>query len=205
MPNNVEYSDEYILSGHVTFSASNSTVYTTNTLESRSPTYDSWSNYGSGSIDRHDCTRLDSVVIYSNYEYLDPSPERSTINLYEAYDGHNPGSVFVPGVYGCKPFEVYIEYVKQPNQAPRRGPVIGIGDGTTGIKSIPMKYADNDVSSRDGKLYIYSKVEKDMPLYNVMGQKVKTVHLVEGENVVDGLPAGTYIVKGKKFLINYKR
>ena len=205
MPNNVEYSDEYILSGNVTFSASNTTVYTTNTLESWSPTYDSWSNYEWGSIDRHDCTRLDSVVIYSNYEYLDSSPERSTINLYEAYDGHNPGSVFVPGVYGCKPFEVYIEYVKQPNQAPRRGPVIGIGDGTTGIKSIPMKYADNDVSSRDGKLYIYSKVEKDMPLYNVMGQKVKTVHLVEGENVVDGLPAGTYIVKGKKFLINYKR
>ena len=44
-----------------------------------------------------------------------------------------------------------------------------------------------------------------MPLYNVMGQKVNTVHLVEGENVVDGLPAGTYIVKGKIFLMNYKR
>ena len=44
-----------------------------------------------------------------------------------------------------------------------------------------------------------------MPLYNVMGQKVNAEHLVEGENVVDGLPAGTYIVKGKKFLINYKR
>ena len=204
MPNNVEYSDDYILSGNVTFSATNQGVKATNSFIYYAQN-DVYSMGILGSIDRNDCTISDSVVIYSNYEYLDPSPERSTINLYEEYDGHNPGSVFVPGVYGCKPFEVYIEYVKQPNQAPRRGPVIGIGDGTTGIKSIPMKYADNDVSSRDGKLYIYSKVEKDMPLYNVMGQKVKTVHLVEGENVVDGLPAGTYIVKGKKFLINYKR
>lgn len=53
--------------------------------------------------------------------------------------------------------------------------------------------------------YIYSKVERDMTLYNVLGQKVRTVHLQVGENVIDGLPVGTYIVKGKKFMINYRR
>lgn len=206
MPNNAEYSDDYVLGGNVTFSGKNVTVYATNTVYCSDPNYkNSASYYSPGLIDRYDCTELDSVRIYSNYEYLDPSPERSTINLYEEYDGHNPGSVFVPGVYGCKPFEAYIEYVKPANGAPRRGPVIGIGDGSTGIKSIPMKYADSDVSSRDGKLYIYSKVEKDMPLYNIMGQLVKNVHLQVGENVIDALPAGTYLVKGKKFMINYKK
>ena len=205
MPNNEVYSDEFILSGKVTFSARNQIIPATNSWVSNGIN-DYWANgWRTGQIDRYDYTDLGDVRLYSNYEYLEPSDERSTINLYEAYDGHNPGSVFVPGVYGCKPFEAYIEYVQQPNQAPRRGPVIGIGDGTTGIKSTPMKYADNDVYSRDGKLYIYSKVEKDMPLYNVMGQLVKNVHLQVGENVIDALPAGTYLVKGKKFMINYKR
>lgn len=37
------------------------------------------------------------------------------------------------------------------------------------------------------------------------GQLVKNVHLVAGENVIDSLPAGTYIIKGKKFMINYRR
>lgn len=183
MPNNVEYSNEYILSGNVTFSATNTYVSRTNV----------------------EYTNFIDARAYSNYEYLEPSETRSTLNVYEAYDGHNPGSIFVPGVFGCKPFEAYIEYVQNDNNAPRRGPVIGIGDGTTGIYSVPVKYADDNVYSKDGKLYIYSEKECDMALYNLMGQKVRTVHLQVGENVIEGLPAGTYIVKGKKFMINYRR
>ena len=137
---------------------------------------------------------------------VEPSEERSTINVGEAYGEYNPGSVFVPGVFGCKPFEAYIEYVqKEADGAPRRGPVVAIGKNTTGIKSIPARYADDEVYSDGGKLYIYSEVEKDMPLYNVTGQLVKVVHLHVGENVVEGLHSGTYIVKGKKFMINYRR
>lgn len=205
MPNNVEYSDECILGGNVTFSASDAWVESTNVFR-REGGSDWYANFGYGNVERYDYVDYDSIRIYSNYEYLEPSEERSTINVGEAYGEYNPGSVFVPGVFGCKPFEAYIEYEqKEADGAPRRGPVVAIGENTTGIKSIPARYADDEVYSDGGKLYIYSDVEKDMPLYNVTGQLVKVVRLHVGENVVEGLHSGTYIVKGKKFMINYRR
>lgn len=180
LPNNDEYADEFILGGKMTFSVSNTTVYATTLTAIESNGYRFVSNFTNKPADE----------------------SRSVLNSYEEYNGYKMGSVFVPGLRGAKAFEPYFEYVNADgNYAKRRGPEIGVNDGTTGIQTIPMRLTDKDVYSENGILYINSSSERDANLYNIGGQLVRKLHLTQGVNEVNGISKGVYVINKIKIII----
>ncbi|MEG1585385.1 MAG: leucine-rich repeat protein [Bacteroidales bacterium] len=67
----------------------------------------------------------------------------------------------------------------------------------TGLEALPVKPA---ISVREGKLFINAEKAQRLDIFNLQGQKVRTVSVSVGETVVVLAP-GTYIVDGNKVVI----
>lgn len=69
--------------------------------------------------------------------------------------------------------------------------------------AITQNTADNhlEICLRDNKVVIFAETEQNISIYAVGGQIVRTLKLQQGENVVDELPAGIYLIGKKKIVI----
>ena len=97
-------------------------------------------------------------------------------------------------------FEAYAS--AKPNMAPSKR--LYIAGTPTGIDEFMRK--DNNANKfnifvRSGEIVIESEVETSLNIYNISGSLVKSVEILEGENVIQGLSKGVYIVNGKKIIL----
>ena len=101
-------------------------------------------------------------------------------DLYSETGDHKPGSVFISNLRAVSPFEAVIT----TNGAASR--VIALDfDETTGIESLSAVHHGN------------------YRVYNLSGQLlIQTESVVEKDLLIKQLPAGVYIVNGKKIIIN---
>ena len=177
MPNNPEYSDEYILSGTVTFTGKD--VYVGD---------DTWGDSN------------DKYKFMTNYVYLDADTTRSVLNSYEEYDGHRPGSIFIPGLRGVKPFEPYLTAWTQNNSI-QRGPVYALDFNTTGIFMPHKQESSLRIYADNGVLYVNSDKRRTLKMHTLTGLLMKTLDVKAGANEYPGIAKGVYIIDGQKVII----
>lgn len=177
MPNNPEYSDEYILSGTVTFTGKD--VYVGD---------DTWGDSN------------DKYKFMTNYVYLDADTTRSVLNSYEEYDGHRPGSIFIPGLRGVKPFEPYLTAWTQNNSI-QRGPVYALDFNTTDIIMPHKQESSLRIYADNGVLYVNSDKRRTLKMHTLTGLLMKTLDVKAGANEYPGIAKGVYIIDGQKVII----
>ena len=97
-------------------------------------------------------------------------------DLYSETGNYNPGSVFISNLRDVSPFEA----VMTTNSAASHVIALEFGE-TTGIESLPAVHYRN------------------YRVYNLNGQLlIQTESVVEKDQLLKQLPAGVYIVNGKK-------
>lgn len=155
MPNNDYYSDEYILSGRVTFASRNVQI----------PATDPQPDY------------MGNIGFVPTFEWLDKDDDRYVMNLYEPYENKAEGSIFLPGYRVAKPFEAYTT----STVAARYIAIDEMGGAlVTGIMELPS-------------------VERDV----VSAYTLTGLFVAKGtrQDLMKRLPAGVYIVGGKKVVV----
>ncbi len=166
-PNNEMYHPDYILGGDITFSATNATVYESDTkvLGYESYSYDNrWF--------------LPTFVGVEIYEYFYNTNWGTT--AAEA-GGETPGSVFLRNYRPTNPFEGFI----YSTSAARMFPVFpNVDEETTGIL---------ELNTRDSQ-------QTGTTVYDLKGQLVVRTQDGDVEQALKQLPAGMYIVNGKKMM-----
>lgn len=182
MPNNEDYSDEYILGGNgdITYMAENAVVPVTSSV------YD-------------DPATMGDYIFRPNYMHLAQSDTVMVINKTD-YGSNRPGSVFVPNLRKAYPFESYV--TKTSSSSANASP-LRIDAGLVGIMETlyGMDDVNKSVYSEDGALFIYSKTAGRVKIYKVNGVLYKTVDVQAGWTKITDLSKDVYIVKGRKVII----
>ena len=167
-PNNEMYHPDYILGGDITFSATNATVYESDTkvLGYESYSYDNrWF--------------LPTFVGIEIYEYFYNTNWGTTA---AETGGETPGSVFLRNYRPTNPFEGFI----YSTSAARMFPVFpNVDEETTGIL---------ELNTRDSQ-------QTGTTVYDLKGRLVVRTQDGDAEQALKQLPAGVYIVNGKKMMI----
>ena len=154
MPNNDFYSDEYILSGRVTFSARNTLVPVTEPM----PDY------------------MGDIAFVPTFEWLEKRDDIYALNVGESYENREVGSIFLPNYRTVSPFEAYTTMTA----GARRFIAIDDigGELVSGIKELPsVESGILSVYSLSGIL-IYKGLKEDLlkrlpsGLYIINGKKV---------------------------------
>ena len=79
-----------------------------------------------------------------------------------------------------------------------------IGRAPTGKDEILKKDYNSkkfNIFVRYNEIVIESEIESIVNIYNISGKLVKTVKVEEGENVVNNIDKGVYIIEGKKIML----
>ena len=176
MPNSQAYSDEYILGGKVTFSASDVNIEAS----------------GSSS------TRNNSREFATSFEQVPAQDGIYALNVGTEYQGYRPGSIFAENFMVVKPFEAYLTTAEAAQAFSLK-----FGGGTTGIENIPVKEINGVKAWANGStLYIQSDKARKVQVFSTMGILMKTIETEAGETAtVTDLPAGIYIVNNKKVAV----
>mgnify|MGYP002672919587 CR=1 FL=1 len=176
MPNSMSYSDEYILKGNVTFSATNAAI-----------------NATAGNSIKNDYREF-----ITTFEQIAKGDGIYALNVGEEYQGYRPGSIFADNYRDVKPFEAYLT-TAQAAQAFS----LQFGGGVTGIDNLPVKNVEGVKAWTNGStLFIQSDKARKVMVFSTTGMLMKTVAVEAGETVsVSDLPSGIYIVNNKKVAI----
>ena len=176
MPNSQAYSDEYILGGKVTFTASNVRVAATTAASSKNS-------------NREFATSFEQVPAQDGIYAL---------NVGTEYQGYRPGSIFAENFMVVKPFEAYLTTAEAAQAFSLK-----FGGGTTGIENIPVKEINGVKAWANGStLYIQSDKARKVQVFSTMGILMKTIETEAGETAtVTDLPAGIYSVNNKKLAV----
>lgn len=176
MPNSQAYSDEYILSGKVTFAATNATVFATTAASSKN----------------------ESREFVACYKQTEKAEGIYALNVGEEYQGYRPGSIFAENFKQVKPFEAYLTTAQAAQTFSRQ-----FGSSTTGIGMIPLKPVYGlKAWSHGSTLYLQSDKARSVMVFSTMGMLMKKVDVEAGETTaVTDLPSGIYIVNNKKVAI----
>ncbi len=176
MPNSQAYSDEYILSGKVTFAATNAMVSATTAASSKN----------------------ESREFVACYNQTEKAEGIYALNVGEEYLGYRPGSIFAENFKQVKPFEAYLTTAQAAQTFSRQ-----FGSSTTGIGMIPLKPVYGlKAWSHGSTLYLQSDKARSVMVFNTMGMLMKKVDVeAGGTTAVTDLPSGIYIVNNKKMAI----
>jgi alpha-tubulin suppressor-like RCC1 family protein len=128
------------------------------------------------------------ALFWANYSLRSLSENEYAINVNNdltTYTGsEKPGSIFIRNFRKIKPFECYLS--KNSSNTRSIDIVFADGEGTTGII---------DISQKDGR------EDKQVRVYNLSGQLVDVINGDKSSNSTKELPAGVYIVNGKKVIV----
>ena len=197
-PNNSNYSPQYILNGKVTFEASNVTVESTTGSLNSSMLSSSFSG-GNG-------WEPSSYWIIPNFTYQS-GPDYYALNVTNDYfnntdDKDKPGSVFIKSSRSIAPFEAYCEYYSKTIIGPIIDPIIDPMFDPIEIESrrIYITFAENDLAGiRD--LTIENDNKLSFNIYDIKGKLIRVTNDTPCVEVTNGLPAGIYIINGKKVIV----
>ena len=160
MPNNSIYDSEYILSGDVTFSATNAKVYQTSSLVS---------------------SESNGKKFVPSYEVVNASPSVYPLNVTNnlvTYTGiYDEGSKFIGNLRKVYPFEAYMTTSDSSNRVLK----IEFEDETTGIMDVSLTKSSNSVVT------VYSlngQQVKTGEYQDVMKHLSKGIYIVNGRKVV---------------------
>lgn len=125
---------------------------------------------------------------YPSYSYqtLSTYYALNVTNDITTYTGsEKPGSIFIRNFRDIKPFECYFwKY-------------------SSNTRSIDIVFADGETTGIEYLIGISdSSHDMDVKIYNLSGQLVKVSKSQSVEETIHGLPAGLYIVNGKKIVVN---
>ena len=172
MPNNAEYKDEYRVSGTITFSSTDVTVKSSESLQN--------GTYG-------DRTFVPSFI---NQDANSGFYVLNAVNNYSANSsGYAEGSRFVRNLRAIHPFEAYIA---SANNAKESFPIFE--DETTWIRSL------SHIPSPEGKGGIYDLSGRQIQGNKVTEYQSDQFPALQG-GARDRLQKGVYIVNGKKIVI----
>ena len=131
-------------------------------------------------------TNNGSISFVPCFQKKDASPDVWALNVNQEYDGKPAGSVFVPSLRDVKPFEAHTTI---SNTSSARA-IIYVAE---------MMNRDN-ITDIDNILYDRSSEMKseDVKVYTISGVLFKTG---KRSDVMKQLPAGMYVVDGKKIVI----
>ena len=164
MPNDTKYDSEYILTGNVTFSASNATIKETDSLEMPS-------SNGKRFVPAFSVVEKSSSVFALNVS-------NSLVYNSSSYDD---GSRFVSNLRQVYPFEAYMT----SNSAMSKTISIEFENGATGIDEVLITGEGRNV----------------VKVYSIDGQLLIDSKSVGWKSRWQLLPAGVYIVNGRKVLV----
>ncbi len=178
MPNSQAYSDEYILGGKVTFSASDVNIEATEQAS----------------------TKNNSREFVTSFEQIGKQNGVYALNVGQEYQGYRPGSIFTENFVDVKPFEAYLTTAEA---AAKFSSFFNHDDSTTGIDDIPTKQmAGLNVWTNGSTLYIRSDKARTVQVFSTTGMLVKSVKIEASEiQQITSLPAGIYIVNKKKVAV----
>ena len=180
MPNNDGYADSYVLAGQMQFSAENAVVSASEPNEVR---------------------MKDGFAMYVNYGRPKFSDDQVyAMNVGVEYQGHPEGSMFVRELRTVRPFECYVSNEVAVSRSARYFKLFDDSE-TVDIVDIPLKQANADVYVKNGKLFVSTDCPVVVKVYNVNGLLVRTENIHGGVKCISGLPAGIYVVNGRKFAV----
>lgn len=195
VPNNPQYDSKFNVTGYVTFSATSSAAGNSSTLVLPATPK---------TLKTASCT---AYTLHSNYNIIPADPSVYVINSL--------GTQFEANAGKALPCHPYATANGNPLTAPAFFAIGEEGGGATAIEEATLM-GRNEAFGKDtnglrvyscgkGNLIIESAVGCDIPykviVYGVDGRAVRTVSLQEGTNLVDGLAAGVYLVKGMKAIV----
>jgi len=165
MPNNTSYDSDYILTGDVTFSASNAKVYETSSVVTAT----------SG-----------SKRFVPAFSAVEKSSDVYTLNVSNqkvSYSGsYDKGSLFISNLRSVYPFEAYMTTSSSATRTRSIG--IEFDDDATAIDIVPTTDGETDI----------------VKVYSMNGILVLQTDHKSLQKQWESLPAGVYIVNGKKVL-----
>ena len=165
MPNNDAYDDEYILTGEISFKASNAEVKASKDMVSST---------------NGDKTFIPALQEVAAADGVYPLNVNNSIETYAGKEAE--GSAFISGLRKVHPFEAYMT----TTSGGAKGTVIPLFDSTSGIIL-------KDVSGFSGSR---SFVGGNEEVYTIQG-----IRLGKYSDIADKLPAGVYVVNGKKISV----
>lgn len=171
MPNNAEYGSNS-MSGVVTFSAAQATVYATDELTK---------------------SEAAEFALVPTYEAVAPCAEAYALNVGSKYETYKAGSVFVPNKYTVNPFSAYVV----PTVGQKAMPFYRIQEEESVENDV--KYLD--VKSQGGVVYISLPEAKTLVVYDMVGRQVRCVSCEAGVTEIEGLDKGLYLIENVKVFV----
>lgn len=176
MPNCKDYGDIYNLNGKVTFRSENVDVHPSQEIhEGVQKTY----------------------RFVPNTQYVAQCDTVMALNIYQDYQGNPEGSVFVKNWRAANPFEAYIT---SDDAEAMKAQMFRIDRYATAIDGWTA-FAQRDIYSENGNLYINCQRDCVVRLYTTQGQLVRVLQLHAGLNEITGIARGIYLVNSVKIVV----
>ncbi len=174
MPHNSSYSSSYDLSGSVTFSATNTKVLTSYSINVADNEYEFYPS-------------SQGKTFIPSYYYYPAYPQYFVLNRTEYKDItgtiYPAGSKFFESLFQCSPFEAFF-FMEDAN-------VKGF---------IDIEFADDQETSVNGWINA-ENTHQSQDVFTISGQKVKSMLTDEHGIHNSQLPKGIYIIRGKKIMV----
>lgn len=148
-------------------------------------------------------TPEDIRVKGENYELVGTYNNR-LLSAATTYRLNDSGSAFTAGnedaetTVAVAPFSVYVDAPENSATIEINIPIV---DESSAIEDITSERAGLRITRNGGIINIHSDSACEVKVFGVDGILVKVLHLQTGDNTVDGIPAGIYILNGMKVVL----
>ena len=176
MPYCEDYGNDYNLNGKVTFRSENVDVHP--------------------SQETHEGVQ-NAYRFVPNTQYVAQCDTVMALNIYQDYQGNPEGSVFVKNWRAANPFEAYIT---SDDAEAMKAQMFRIDRYATAIDGWTA-FAQRDIYSENGNLYINCQRDCVVRLYTTQGQLVRVLQLHAGLNEITGIARGIYLVNSVKIVV----
>ncbi|MDD5787834.1 MAG: chitobiase/beta-hexosaminidase C-terminal domain-containing protein, partial [Bacteroidales bacterium] len=176
MPYCEDYGNDYNLNGKVTFRSENVDVHP--------------------SQETHEGVQ-NAYRFVANTQYVAQCDTVMALNIYQDYQGNPEGSVFVKNWRAANPFEAYIT---SDDAEAMKAQMFRIDRYATAIDGWTA-FAQRDIYSENGNLYINCQRDCVVRLYTTQGQLVRVLQLHAGLNEITGIARGIYLVNSVKIVV----
>lgn len=185
IPNNPGYVNSQNLPGIITFYAENTYIQ------------------ASDSIEQIDGKEFVFIPALSGKEIGGGS---FSLNSYDLLSQAAPGSLFLEEFYSVKPFGAYFQKKMNSYSASK----LSSQEFTIHLTNTMAQNAENELPERVSNIYVYfdreiltihSGMKREISIFNTEGKLIGELSLSAGNNRVENLPPGLYVIANKIVLI----